>query len=174
MRKSGRVRWRRYFSVANIRPGKALIALVLVSLAATAAARQSVSPGAAVDVLQRMQGRWKTECAANENASQQKHLAVTFTHMVVSDREFTDRECRIEHQRSQRRFRFTLTEPVITTGGERAYALNLSEDAAGSGVEPFQLNLVRVEAGKLVLGDPEFSPAGVRPIGLDYRTVFIR
>lgn len=175
MRKSGRVRWRRYFSVANVNPGKVLVAWVLVSLAATAYARQSVSPGAVVDVLQRMQGSWKTECTAIENAGRQQHLTVTFTHITVSRREFSGTECRVERQRSQRRYRFTLTEPVITTGGDRAYALNLSEDVvAGSGVEPFQLNLIRVEAGKLVLGDPEFSPARVRPDRLDHRTVFTR
>lgn len=153
---------------------KVLLTFVLLSLTAQALARQTVTSGAMVDMLQRMQGKWKTECAVIGDTSRQQHLSVTFTHMVVSRQEFSDTECRLERQRLQRRYRFTLTDTVITTGGERAYALNLAEDGADEGRESGWFNLIRVDAGKLLLGDPEFSPTQTRPNRLDHSTVFAR
>lgn len=153
---------------------QALIIVTLLLLSPVVAARQSVSPGAVVDVLQRMQGKWKTECTADNDISRQQHLAVTFTHIEVSRTEFSDSECRLERQRLKTRFRFTLTEPIITQNGDRAFALNLIEEAGTEGSDAARLNLIRVAAGKLVLGDPEFSPTQKRPSHLDYRTVFTR
>lgn len=132
-----------------------------------------------LDMLQRMQGRWRSECrpvdAGPNHGYQQTRLVVSFTHFTFSTIEYANAQCLIERSRWQAKYRFILGAPMQTHDGKVAFAIDFSSSggAAGTGTL-YPHNLVHAQSGVLLLGRTPATHSKERSQHLDYSVVFSR
>jgi hypothetical protein len=174
MRKSGSRQWRRYFLV-----NKFAFGALLCGMSAATVAQTFSSPGPALNMLQQIQGGWRSSChpqpAALGSGFQQIRLTVQFTHFTFLTEEFDEPDCRIKRAGNKSRYRFALREPFVTESQEKVFAIDFQPEEISPGVSPiYPLNIVSYKSGKLYLGEPSASDVQERLQKLDRAVFFSR
>lgn len=132
-----------------------------------------------LDMLQRIQGRWRSECRPLEAGArfgyQQTRLVVSFTHFTFSTVEYANAQCLTERSRWQVKYRFVLGNPLETSDGKVAFAIDFaaSENSAGAS-RLYPHNIVHYDSGQLRLGLAPVAPSKERLRQLDYSLTFSR
>jgi hypothetical protein len=155
-----------------------LLALSLV-MALPVAASERLEKDEVLDMLQRIQGRWRSECRPVDSGAhygyQQTRLVVSFTHFTFSTIEYANAQCLTERSRWQAKYRFVLGGSLLTGDGKVAFAIDFS---ASEGPAPagtlYPLNLVHYQSGVLRLGLAPANPSQERLQQLDYSLAFAR
>ena|SRR5687768_16415906 len=131
-----------------------------------------------LDMLQRMQGRWRSECrpvdTGPNHGYQQTRLVVSFTHFTFSTIEYANAQCLTERSRWQAKYRFILGSPLQTHDGKVAFDVDFSSEGATGTGALYSHNLVHVQSGILLLGRTPVTPSKERSQQLDYSAVFSR
>lgn len=153
--------------------------LAISLMLALPAGSEPLEKDAVLDMLQRIQGRWRSECrpldAGARYGYQQTRLVVSFTHFTFSTVEYANAQCLIERSRWLAKYRIVLGSPLLTRDGKTAFAIDFStaEDPAGL-ASLYPHNLVHQDSGLLLFGLAPATPSSERLESLDYSVVFRR
>jgi hypothetical protein len=159
--------------------GRLLSWIMGALLALPAAAGPRLEADQVLDMLQKIQGRWRSECrpadAGINGSYQQTRLVVSYTHFTFSTVVYANEKCLTERSRWQAKYRFVLGSPVETRDGKMAFAIDFSspEDPSGMG-NLYPQNIVHYDSGVLHLGRAPALPSQERLQNLDYALPFTR
>ncbi|MBC6906759.1 hypothetical protein DWB84_15000 [Saccharophagus sp. K07] len=150
---------------------------LLILLSAPVYAQVLTGPGTQLDVLQKIQGRWRSDChpveAGPRYGYQRINLTVNFTHFKFSVDEFPSAECATPRSTTESRFRFALREPIVARDGTPAFAIDFAADGAVK-MNLYPLNIIHYKAGTLRLGEPPVVEIEDRLQELDRELIFKR
>lgn len=134
-------------------------------------------PGPALNMLQQMQGTWRSPCHPVVSGSryQQIRLVVSFTHFVFTTDEFAEPDCLIKRATHKARYRFILRDPFVTLANTEVFAIDFLPVETPSGAPTLYLqNIVKYENGTLRLGSPPVTEMSERLQLLDRELIFSR
>lgn len=136
-------------------------------------------PGPALNMLEQIQGRWRSQCRPVAEGPgygyEQTSLTVSFTHFTFVTDIFENSECLVKKTTHASRYRFILREPLMTATGKQAFAIDFQLDNSQDRhfkLHPF--NIVGYESGTLRLGEPPVVDSTERLQKLDRELVFSR
>lgn len=156
-----------------------LLGFPALLLAFPALASERLEQDEVLDMLQRIQGRWRSECRPLDSGArhgyQQTRLVVSLTHFTFSTVEYANAQCLTERSRWQAKYRFVLGGPLQTRDGKVAFAIDFAagETPTGAGTL-YPYNLVHYDSGQLRLGQSPVAPSRERLQQLDYSLTFTR
>lgn len=148
-----------------------------LSICSPAALAQMSEPGPGLNMLQQIQGAWRSECHALVSGSryQEVRLQVNFTHFIWKFEEFAEPDCRITRATHKARYRFVLRDPFVTLKNIEVFAIDLRPEEISSAITPLHtLNIVKYENGTLRLGAPPATETQERLQLLDRDLIFSR
>ena len=155
-----------------------VIALILsLALCSFSAQAQISEPGPGLNILQQMQGAWRSKCHALVSGSryQEIRLQVSFTHLTVTADEFEEPDCLIKRATHNARYRFILRDPFVTLKNIPVFAIDFRPEEISPGIAPLHaLNIVQYESGTLRLGSPPAVETQDRLQLLDRELIFFR
>lgn len=153
--------------------------LVSLLLVLPAYGQVLTGPGQHLDVLQKIQGRWKSDChpveAGPRYGYQRINLIVTFTHFKFSIDEYPAADCMVKRSTSDSHFRYVLRGPVFARDGTPAFAVDFAVEAEKAGhMKLYPFNILNYKAGVLRLGEPPVVETTDRLQELDPNLQFTR
>lgn len=174
MRKSGNPQWRQYILV-----NKFALGLLLCGINVAAFAQTLSGPGPALNMLQQIQGAWRSSCHPQPeklgSGFQEIRLTVSFTHFTFSTEEFDEPDCLVKRHSSKSRYRFVLRDPLITQSREPAFAVDFQVEEIPPGIAPIHpANILSYKSGNLYLGESTTADAQERLQKLDQAVFFSR
>lgn len=153
------------------------VLVVVIASVCVPAFAQMTKPGPSLNMLQQIQGSWRSGCLAAETGSryQQTKLAVSFTHFTFRVDEFAEPDCRVSRSTVKSRYRFVLRDPLTTPSNTDVFAIDfLAEDVPSGSSALYPLNIIQYESGTLRLGAPPLLEVEERLQRLDRELVFSR
>jgi hypothetical protein len=156
---------------------KRFAVILFVGLLCPAAFAQMSQPGPALNMLQQMQGVWRSNCQPFISGAryQQTKLVVSFTHFAFTTDEFAEPDCRIKRASHKARYRFILRDPFVTLTNIEVFAIDFRPEEISSGISLLHpQNIVKYESGTLRLGSPPVAETEERLQLLDRELIFSR
>lgn len=141
------------------------------------ATAQMSEPGPALNMLQQMQGAWRSDCHAMVSGSRYREirLQVNFTHFIVTAEEFAEPDCRIMRATHKARYHFILRDPFVTLKNIEVFAIDFLPEELSPEIAPLHpLNIIKYESGTLRLGSPPAVETPARLQLLDHELMFSR
>ena len=154
--------------------------LLFLSNMPVASAQSYAEPGPGLNMLQHIQGRWRSPCRPVDDGPdfgyEQINLSVNFTHFTVVTEVFENSRCLVKKASHTLRYRFILREPIQTPSGEDVFGIDFRpEDADVMGHHLLHpLNIVSYKSGTLRLGEPPVVESAERLQKLDRELIFSR
>lgn len=153
------------------------ILMLAIACVGAPAYGQLTKPGPSLNMLQQIQGSWRSDCLAVATGAryQQTKLVVSFTHFTFTLDEFSEPDCRVSRSTAKSRYRFVLRDPLTTPSNIDVFAIDfLAEDVPSGSSALYPLNIIQYESGTLRLGAPPLLEVEERLQRLDRELVFSR